>query len=180
MDFSKFKKLTIGGVELKQLFINGIQIWKSGYKNWAKHSTAEPNGTVIYNSGKGYKDGYRIRSGGNEAELVNTSCTGFIPAPEGSIVGLGGVNFTYKNNTINVYNGSECLGQIADNYGDKGYGIFADGNLSSWSKGTMKDGCYYWQIPNGANITHIRVTGRTSENVSYGADMIVTINEEIT
>ena len=33
MDFSAIKKLTIGGVELKQLFIGGIQVWKSGYKN---------------------------------------------------------------------------------------------------------------------------------------------------
>ena len=39
IDFSKFKKLTIGGVELKQLFINGIRVWKSGYKNWVKFST---------------------------------------------------------------------------------------------------------------------------------------------
>lgn len=28
MDFSKFRKLYINGVELKQLFINGIQVWK--------------------------------------------------------------------------------------------------------------------------------------------------------
>ena len=27
MDFSVIKKLTIGGIELKQLFINGVKVW---------------------------------------------------------------------------------------------------------------------------------------------------------
>lgn len=39
MDFSTLKKLTIDGVELKQLLINGIQVWKaSSYKNLVTNS----------------------------------------------------------------------------------------------------------------------------------------------
>ena len=59
MDLTKLKKLVIGGIELKQLLINGVQVWKSGYKNWVKYST-EADGVTIYNGGLGYKNGYRM------------------------------------------------------------------------------------------------------------------------
>ena len=102
IDFSGIKKLTIGGVELKQLFINGVQVWKSGYKNWVRYST-EDDGVTIYNGGKGYKDEYRVRSGGAESSLVGGTITGFIPFKKGKILRLYppfvGVN---TGNGINV------------------------------------------------------------------------------
>lgn len=179
MDFTKLKKLTIGGVELKQLFIGGIHVWKSGYKNWARFST-ESDGKTIYNGGKGYKDGYRIRSGGAEGAQENASCTGFIPAVAGDVIGLGGATYgtNATANAINVYNaGHTALGQVTESYANNGYGIFADGTLSNWNKGTHKDSCYYWTVPSGADIAFVRVTGKTHGN---GSKMIVTVNEEIT
>lgn len=51
---------------------------KNHFKNWVKYST-EADGTTIYNNGLGYKDGYRVRSGGAEIEQAWTSITGYIP-----------------------------------------------------------------------------------------------------
>ena len=175
MNLNNFKKLFINGTELKQLFINGVQVWKSGYKNWVRYST-ESDGVTIYNGGLGYKNGYRIRSGGAEGSANAASCTGFIRAVGGNVVRLSGYNVKYANNenAINVYNASYTnLGQVSANYY---YGIFADGS-QRWEDVILeKEGVYYWVVPEGFNIAYIRVSGYTSGD---GSKMIVTVNEEI-
>lgn len=181
MDFRTLKKLNIGGIDLVELFINGIRVWKSGPKNWVKYST-EADGVTIYNGGLGYKNGYRIRSGGAEGALADASHTGFIPAFAGDVLGLGGATLGANSvaNAINVYNASRTnIGQIVENAPTSGYGIF--GNTSShqaycWNSGTIKDGCFYWTVPPDANIAYVRVTGQTGGD---GSKMIITINEEI-
>ena len=178
MDFTKLKKLTIGGVELVKLFVNGIQIWKSGYKNWVKFSTTE-DGKTIYNGGLGYKDGYRVRSGGAEAAQSYSSCTGFMPVTAGDIVRLSGYDVKYvgTHNAINVANASFTnLGQIVAN-SSWSYGCF-EGTDQNWDDVILeKSGVYYWVVPSGYNIAYIRVTGYGN---NIGSKMIVTINEEIT
>jgi hypothetical protein len=58
-------------------------LWQAvTYKNWVKYST-ESDGITIYNGGLGYKDGYRIRSGGAESGTKNGVCTGYIPYVKG-------------------------------------------------------------------------------------------------
>lgn len=177
IDFSKFKSLTVAGVALKQLFINGVQVWKSGYKNWVRYST-EADGVTIYNGGLGYKNGYRVRSGGAEAGQNGASCTGFIPAVAGDVVRLSGYDVKYEGaqNAINVSNASRTnLGQIVAN-SSWSYGIF-EGNSINWDDVILeKDNVYKWTIPDGYGIAYIRVTGYTGND---GAKMIVTINEEI-
>lgn len=177
MDFSSLKKLTIGGVELKQLFIDGIQVWKAGYKNWARFST-EADGVTIYNGGLGYKDSYRVRSGGAETIQSMCCCTGYIPVEAGDIVRLSGYDVKYESNgnAINVSDASRTnLGQIVANSAWS-YGIF-DGSGYNWDAVVLeKDDVYYWVVPDGYAIAYIRVTGRTNT----GENMIVTINEEIT
>lgn len=184
MDFSKFKKLTIGGVELKQLFINGIQVWKSGYKNWVKYST-EADGVTIYNGGLGYKDGYRIRSGGAESAQYYGTITGFIPFKKGDVLRIY-PKFTGQN-TINTINFADSnfgnLGQINDS--GAAYGICA----------TNRDN-YLTQVIDGVStltygdsidqsIRYIRITHFILDNagvqseIKSGSEMIVTINEEI-
>lgn len=178
MNLSNLKELVVDGIKLVELYINGVLAWKSGYKNWVKFST-ESDGVTIYNGGLGYKNGYRVRSGGAEATANTATCCGFIPVLAGDIIGIGGVSLDIKTNenAINVYDSSYTnLGQITENYPVAGYGIFASGTLSNWNKGTYKDGCYYWTVPSGADIAYIRVTGCTGGN---GAGMIVTVNEEI-
>lgn len=182
MDFSKFKKLTIGGVELKQLFINGVQVWKAGYKNWVKYST-ESDGVTIYNGGLGYKNGYRVRSGGAEGATTGGSCTGFIPVKGGDVVRFSGWDMAAQNNenAVNVSNSEfENIGQFA---GAGEYGIFADA-YKAYSRSSMvleKTGIWKWVVPPAASgVAHIRVSGLTNPSyVGSYADMIVTINEEI-
>lgn len=179
MDLSVFKKLTIGGVALKQLFINGIQAWKSGPKNWVPYST-ESDGVTIYNGGLGYKSGYRVRSGGAESEQAMASCTGFIPVKGLSTIRVAGTNGTFADNgvnqAINVYDSSFTnLGQIVSN-STSGYGIFAsDGSYADYGGSTVAQGEDYWEWtvpPDDSGIAYIRVTGYTSD----GSQLVVTIN----
>lgn len=181
MDLRNLKQLTIGGVELIQLFINGVEVWKKGFKNWVKHST-ESDGTTIYNGGLGYKDGYRVRSGGAEAAFDTGSCTGFIPLKAGDTLRIWPA-FTGGNtdNAINFADGSFTnLGQIVDT--GTGYGI-CEGN-SALYKSTVVDGVSTLTLTSDhdPNIRYVRVTNKINHSattLTTGADMIVTVNEEI-
>ena len=139
---------------------------------------------TIYNGGVGYKTGYRVRSGGAEAEAANATATGYIPAKAGDVVSVGGLIRTFVDggtaNAINVYSslGSDPLGQIVGN-SSTGYGIFlSDQSHAAYGAKTVvqKDNCWQWVIPPNAGINYIRVTGFTG-----GKDdaLIVTINELI-
>ena len=180
MDFSLFKKLSVNGVELKRLLVNGIQVWKAGYKNWVPCST-ESDGVTIYNGGKGYKDGYRVRSGGAEAAISPASCTGYIKVSPGDIIRLSGWDFSYTS-TANAINASDSgftnLGQITSGYS---YGIFAGGGAyEGFDHKTITEeatGVWKWIVPPAASgVAYIRVSGYTGGN---GSGMIVTVNEEI-
>lgn len=180
MDFSKLKKLTIGGVELVKLFVNGIQVWKSGYKNWVTFSTTE-DGKTIYNGGLGYKNGYRIRSGGAEASFGDAACTGFIPVKGGDVVRISGWDFSHTQaaNAINVSGSAFAnIGQFTTQ--PASYGIFAE-NYSAYSYNSVVEetpGIWKWTVPPAASgVAYIRVTGWSVGIL--GSDMIVTINEEI-
>lgn len=177
MNLSDFKELAIDGIKLVELFINGVRVWKSGYKNWVRYSTTN-DGKTIYNGGLGYKNGYRIRSGGAEAAQDSAACTGFIPAKAGDIVRLSGydVKSATVSNAINVSDASFTnLGQIVAN-APLSYGIF-NSKGHNWDDVLLeKTGVYYWIVPSGYDIAYIRV----SANTKTPADMIVTINEEIT
>lgn len=184
MDFRTFKKLTIDGTKLKQLFVDGNQVWKSGYKNWVRYST-EADGVTIYN-GVGYKNGYRVRSGGAEQATSSGACIGFIPVKGGDVVRFSGWDFgvAANENAINVADSNFTnIGQTA-RLGS--YGIFATGaaysayNLSSVV--VEKAGVYKWIVPPAASgIAYIRVNGYFGYDVAVdGSKMIVTVNEEIT
>lgn len=179
MDFQNLKKLTIGGVELKQLFINGIQVWKSGYKNWARFST-ESDGKTIYNGGKGYKDGYRVRSGGAEGATERGSCSGFIPVEGSDVVRFSGwdMSVAANENAINVADSS--FANIGQTTGLGYYGIFQSGYSAYTLEKSLvqeKTGIWKWVAPPAASgIAYIRVSGYT---MGDGSKMIVTINEEI-
>lgn len=185
MDFSKLKKLTIDGIDLKSLAINGIQVWKSGPKNWVKYST-ESDGVTIYNNGLGYKDACRIRSGGLEGESPYASCTGFIPLKAGDTLRIWppftGLNAT---NAINFADGAfSNLGQSNDN--GSAYGICQTDKQIYMTE--LVDGVSALTLSDqhDSNIRYVRVTNQTrnasADNPSViktGADMIVTVNEEI-
>jgi hypothetical protein len=176
------KSINIDGIDMKELYIDGTLIWKSGYTNLVPLST-EADGKTIYNNGLGYKNGYRIRSGGAEVEYSGTSCTGYILAKAGYVVRLSGVVLDDNiMNSINVYGANHnTLGQIASNYPDGGYGFFnTTWREYGWgnAKGVKEEkiGVFTWTIPPDETIAYIRVTGNTNEQ---GSKLIVTVNEEI-
>lgn len=180
IDFSKVKKLSIPEGIVKEIrrAADSVLLWKSGYKNWVRYST-EADGVTIYNGGLGYKNGYRIRSGGAETAHGSASHTGFIPAVGQDDVRLSGYDIKREDNAnaINVYDANHTnIGQIVAN-SSWSYGVF-DGNLINWDDVILeKDNVYKWTIPDGYGIAYIRVTGYTGND---GTKMIVTVNEEIT
>lgn len=181
MNFSGLKELTIDGVGLVKLTINGVLAWKKGYKNWVPFSTEE-DGVTIYNGGKGYKDGYRVRSGGAEGATSVGVCVGFIPAKAGDVVRVKEKN----NRSIYKANASECainysdgsrtnIGQTAANgkYGIAtsfpGFEFVSIGADNSWT----------FTVPNHADIRHIRISVHTNYQSNIGENLIITVNEEI-
>lgn len=181
-DFANKVRLRIPEGMVKQIADSaGNVIWKRGYVNQVPLST-NPDGTV-YNT-TGYKYGYRIRSSGAEGTADNTACTGFIPAKGGDIVRVSGCQFNtaVNNNAINVSDATFTnIGQIVANYADAGYGIFAaSGNYTAYAFNSIVQeptGVWKWTIPPEVSIAYIRVTGYRP--TSSGADLIVTVNEEI-
>ncbi len=172
IDFSSFKKVSVGNISLKQLFVDGIQVFKSGYKNWVPYSI-NTDGS-IYN-GTGYKDGYRIRSGGGETENSGSRITGFIPAISGDTIRFTGWNFDHKSatNAVNFYDSSFTnLGQFTTQ--PSGYGICSGSRPTVETNGNQ----HMFTVPVNTEIRYLRVTGQHAYN-TLPPEMIVTVNEEI-
>ena len=189
MDFSAIKKLTIGGIELKQLFINGIQVWKS-FTNQVPIST-DTDGSIF--NKVGYKENVRLSSsGGVSSSAQNGSVTtGFIPFPDG-------------DKTVIRMKGVEWLNAKAIKDGHY-YVVFYGAD-----KKVVDTNNHYIESPASSTVHIITITRDTNGvetfvfNEAYGttnsllqnirnkakyiritaygkgADMIVTINEEIT
>lgn len=138
---------------------------------------------TVYNV-VGYKTGYRVRSGGAEAALVNGICTGFIPFEVGDTLRIYPALGTVYNTTacINFSDGSFTnLGQ-SNQSGSAGvqYGI-CSGNTQYFVP-TIIDGVSVLTLdpasPSASEIKYIRITHDVAE-CTVGANIIVTVNEEI-
>lgn len=134
----------------------------------------------IYN-GVGYKNGYRIRSGGVEAEASDATCTGFIPFKKGDILRI--YPAFVERNTNNAINFADAsftnLGQITDS--GASYGV-CQYKLSIYDS-VVVDGVSTLTYSDDfdANIAYVRITNSilSSSDISSGSEMIITINEEI-
>lgn len=191
IDFTKIKKLTIGGVELKQLFINGIQVWKAiTFTNQVPISEDTTPGSIF--NGVGYIENRRLSSsGGLSSSAQNGSVTtGFIPFPYGdeTIIRMKGVEWlnAYKNygghHYVNFYDSSKkflnYISSETNSYGDYSHllTITRDANgietvSFNTEYGTSNE--LLNQIRNKAKYIRITAQGK-------GANFITTINEEIT
>lgn len=146
----------------------------------------DTNGTVFNNTG--YMDGYRLSSTGATKETDHSTVSGYIPAKAGDVVRIGGVAWrtnTNSSNYICAYDISfNFIGAITGN--DVNYGTIIYSSVSTeldtkYTEITLKEDV--------SNIAYIRVSTTGSTNVSLdgngnyngevGANMIVTINEEI-
>lgn len=178
MTFSDLKKLVIPEGEVNKITVGGVTIWEN-MKNWVKFST-EADGVTIYNGGLGYKNGYRVRSGGAESENPDASCTGYIPLKAGDVVRMKGwnANLSSAANSITIFNASkEAIGQVVANF-SPGYGIFSSTYTEyAWSSVIENPtGVYAWVAPPHNAIAFMRVTAHT---LGDGSQMIITVNQEI-
>lgn len=186
MNFANIKTLTITEGVVKKIEVNGAVLWEepASYKNWVFYST-EADGKTIYNGGKGYKDGYRVRSGGAEGESANCTITGYIPYTKGDIIYIY-PPFTGLNtlNTVNFYDDSFTnRGQITDS--GTGYGI-CSGAVAQF-KTKVVNGVSVLDISSATvsdveNVAYVRIgnnIGDTGHMITSGSEMIITKNEEI-
>ncbi len=171
---NSFKSLSVGGIALKQLFINGVLAWKqpSSYKNQVPVSI-NADGTIFNNVG--YQESLRLSSNGTTKEKNNSVVTGFIPAKGGDVIRVAGVYWSYPSsaNYICAYTssfthigartsgGSEYTTAIVES-------VSADGEISIIRLAEVDD------------IAYIRISSCGDDTTqALGSEMIVTVNEEI-
>ena len=189
MNLPDFKKISINGVEMKELRIGDTLIWKGGHTNLMPLST-EADGNTIYNGGLGFKAGYRIRSGGAEAEHSRAAfCTGFIPFKSGDVFrmyspyGFGtdssipsvNVSDANKNNIgQSAYNGTYGILNTDAGRFDKCSSVDENGIMTFVSPTNIQD---------ADKIAFARVTlllaGLQTNMTAAMAETIITVNEEI-
>lgn len=184
MNFASIKAITIPEGVVKKIMCGTTVLWEepSSYKNWAKYST-EADGVTIYNGGLGYKDGYRVRSGGAEGEKADATITGYIPYKQGDIIYIypyfTGLN---TNNTVNFYDDTFTnLGQVTDSGSYYGF-------CNSTFKTNVVNGVSVLDISavtvsGVANVAYVRIgngLGSSSPiKMQSGSEMIITKNEEV-
>ena len=175
MDFSTLKAMSIPQSEVVKIEVNGVVVWEmpSSYKNWVPYSI-NADGT-IYNNGLGYKEKYRLRSGGAEGAADRVVITGFIPLKIGDTLRISpAFNGGNTWNTLNFYDSSFThLGQVTDS--GSYYGI-----CNSSYKTSVINGVSTLTLTSTHNstIAWVRI-GHDLERLLTGANVIVTVNEEI-
>lgn len=179
IDFSTAKAIKIPDGAVYKIVSNGETLWESSYLNMVP-SSKESNGTTIYNGGLGYKEGYRIRSGGAEG-AASSICTGFIPVKGGDVIRVKdakGRSIYTSNNTVAVNYADSTRTNIGQTSGNYYYGIAT--NYPFWEELVTinDDNSWTFTVINHADIRYIRMTVYSGHGAK-GEDLIVTVNQEI-
>lgn len=136
---------------------------------------------AVFNS-TGYQNGYRLSSSGVTKALASSAVTGYIPAKSGdtiSIFNCGWGTLDHGMNYIAAYDSSfTFIGAALSNSGPD-HGTAMTELETNWT--LEENGDATLKLAAVANIAYIRVSSRgmTSTTTVDGADMIVTVNEEI-
>ena len=168
MDFTNLKKLSIGGVELTQLLIDGIQQWEAiRYKNWIPF--AIDTDKSIFNK-VGYKNNSRLNSSAAVVTLDGYTVTGYIPARADDTVRVKGVAFDSAHNSGSYFwtFDSSFAKLKSERPADTST---ADITITQEENGVL---AFYLAAYN-TNVRYIRFSA-----YGDGANAIVTVNEEIT
>lgn len=175
---STLKTLSIDGIFLKQLAIDGVIAWEepSSYTNQVPISI-DTDGS-IYNS-CGYMDGYRLSSSGSPKATDKCTTTGFIEATSGDTIRIAGVSWAEKTASYNYLccydENFNHLGAFTS-YGSS-YGEFLQ---SGSSRNIIEENGITTVTFNTLSTTkYIRLSYYDPEGIIGGKDMIVTVNEEI-
>jgi hypothetical protein len=150
-----------------------------GYTNWVPRSTdADGN---IYN-GVGYKDGWRVKYDTGEETDDNKYFTvsGFIPVTPGDVVRIYGVDwYTGTNDAQAIVGYDENFAYVGAVYGlmkIAGSNIAADDGMVVLNESDFQLTTRPWR----AELAYVRVCATRFTAPQEGANMIVTVNEEIT
>ena len=179
MDLSIFNGITIPEGDVIKIEANGIVLWNrsKGYTNQVRQSI-DTDGSIF--NGIGYQDNMRVRSGGAVGSWDGAVATGYIPVKAGDIV-----RFTCDDWDTNASNGN-CinLGYISNKaFTSIGsytttpatYGMYSESSWSKYKATKEKDNIWKLEVPPDNAITHLRMSC-----YGTGANLIVTVNEEIT
>lgn len=181
MDFSNIKALTIPEGDVVKITVGGVILWEkpASYKNWVLYST-EADGKTIYNGGKGYKDGYRVRSGGAEGASSYITCTGYIPfTKEDKLYIYPPFYGDNTGNTVNFYDSAfSHLGQVTD--AGSYYGFCNSTFKTKVINGVSVLDISGVTVSGVEKVAFVRVGNRLFNEIMSGAEMIITKNEEIT
>lgn len=181
MNLSDLKTITIEGIGMKSISINGVEIWREpkAYTNLVPTST-DTDGSIF--NGVGYKDDVRLSSSGgiSGSAQVGSTTTGFIPwHGDGDVLRMKGVTWEHvqgRHYYVNFYDA------------DKKFLVYfsaaEEANNTHVATVTREDGVTTIAFnreygDTNAMLNHIRAAKFiriTAEG--KGADMIVTINEE--
>ena len=185
MNLAQVKKLVIPEGEVRRIEKDGAVLWRGGYTNQVPLST-DTDGSIF--NGTGYKDNVRLSSSGgiSGSAQSGSTTTGFIPINGAAdIIRMKGVEWVTatdgKHYYLNYYDANRTFLDYTS------AAIYANGNMGHILTVTRDaDGVetVVWNESYGTTNTllqhvrkaaFVRITARGS-----GANMIVTVNEEIT
>ena len=187
MNLTNFKELSINGVQMETLTINGTEIWRrKTYTNQVPIST-DTDGSIFNKTG--YIENKRLSSsGGLSSSAQNGSVTtGFIPFPDGdkTIIRMKGVEWKEAftryggHHYFNYYDSNKkfLVYLSSQDHTGQAHVVTVTRDASGvetveWNQSYGTTNVMLQQIRNNAKYVRITAYGK-------GADMIVTINEEI-
>lgn len=186
MNFANMKKLSIGGIQLKSLAINGLQVW-TGVNNIIASSINKDGTPYRGTNGEiGYKNGVRLGNSGDETAVTGYATTGYIPvAPKDKLyfsVGCMPYISSSRNMKMALYDASFAwVGTIStvDLYDKRtstqlindGLSHYSDNSLSTVTAYAIR----YWLTTATANKTaYVRFC---STNIN--ANAVITKNEPL-
>ena len=196
IDFSTVKKITIPEGVVKKIVCAGVTLWKS-FTNQVRNSIGSDK--QPFNGGLGYWNGQELSgSSGSQRTGTNYTCTGFIPVKQGDTIRIKGCNWysTKATNYIVAYTSSFGHWGTTSSAGGHYYNTTNNPNQKT-IENAFQGGIFDIQsdvstIVVGAgnnagagsgfeNIAYIRISVRGDGSGKVdGADLIVTVNEEIT
>lgn len=193
MIFANVKKLIIPEGEVKQIASGSTILWKKGYTNLVP-TAIDTNGSIF--NGTGYRDGYRLSSSGNLSSQAITTTTGYIRCKSTDVIRMAGLSFlpTTGYNYLAFFDANfTLLGSIniaKHTSFSSGYQNVVRGNVSHVTGGSQNT-CpsvvngvttfdHYQFNASADKVAYFRVNGQWAEGSGKsGANMIVTVNEEI-
>ena len=131
-------------------------------------------------NGTGYKNGYRLSGNlGEESVQEGMVCTGFIPFNSSAVLRMAGTEWSSSPATSYLYFYDADFNYLGG-YNSNGYCIFYNDEICLTDKSNQSVSVentittFNLQFASGSPVQYVRVSA-----VGNGADMIVTVNDEI-